>query len=179
MWHKMKKVKKTDKMDKIEKVKKTDKTTKYTYFLGLFTFFSCINFYFSNLITDKLMHGWYFSSPIIKLIYIENTGAAFSLLQNSTTFLIVISLIILFMGFYIVAKNIENIPFKDFFFLSILSAGILGNLAERLIFGHVRDFIELKFINFPIFNIADIYINIGVIGIIALILFTKKPIKLL
>lgn len=160
-------------------MKKTSKTTKYTYFLGLFTFFSCINFYLSNLITHKLLQGWHFANPIFRLIYVENTGAAFSILQDSTTFLIVISLIILFMGFFIVARNIENIPFKDFFFLSILSAGILGNLAERLIFGHVRDFIELTFVNFPIFNVADVFINIGVIGIIVLILQTKKPIKIL
>lgn len=170
---------KLNKSDKTKVAKKTDKTSKYTYFLGLFTFFSCLNFYFSNMITDKLLQGWHFSSPIFKLIYVENTGAAFSILQDSTTFLIVISFIILFMGFLIVARNIENIPFKDFFFLSVLSAGILGNLAERLVLGHVRDFIELTFINFPIFNIADIFINIGVIGIIILILQSKKPIKLL
>ena len=160
-------------------MKKTSKTTKYTYFLGMFTLFACINFYFSNLITHKLLNGWHFSNPIFRLIYVENTGAAFSILKDSTTFLIVISLVILFMGFLIVARNIENIPFKDFFFLSVLSAGILGNLAERLVFGHVRDFIELTFINFPIFNIADVFINIGVIGIIILILQSKKPIKLL
>lgn len=164
---------------KMKQTRKMTRATKYTYFLGLFTFFSCINFYLSNLITYKLVQDWHFSTPIFRLIYVENTGAAFSILQDSTTFLIVVSFIILFMGFLIVARNIENIPFKDFFFLSILSAGILGNLAERLILGHVRDFIKLTFINFPIFNIADIYINIGVIGIIALILLTKKPIKLL
>lgn len=163
----------------MKKTRKMTRATKYTYFLGLFTFLSCINFYLSNLITHKLLHGWHFTNPIFRLIYVENTGAAFSILQDSTTFLIVISLIILFMGFFIVARNIENIPFKDFFFLSILSAGILGNLAERLIFGHVRDFIELTFINFPIFNIADVFINIGVIGIIILIIQTKKPIKIL
>lgn len=163
----------------MKKMKKTSKTTKYTYFLGMFTLFSCINFYFANLITHKLLDGWHFSSPILRLVYVENTGAAFSILRDSTTFLIVISFIILFMGFLIVARNIEDIPFKDFFFLSILSAGILGNLAERLVLGYVRDFFDLVFISFPIFNIADIFINVGVLGIIILILQAKKPIKLL
>lgn len=160
-------------------MKKLTRTTKYTYFLVIFSFLSCINFYFSNLITHKLLHGWHFSNALIKLVYVENTGAAFSIMQDSTTFLIVISLIILFMGFYIVARNIENIHFEDFFFLSVLTAGILGNLVERSMFGYVRDFFELTFIKFPIFNISDIFINIGVFGIIVLILLTKKPIKLL
>lgn len=160
-------------------MKKLTRTTKYTYFLVIFCFLSCVNFYFANLITHKLLHGWHFSNALIKMVYVENTGAAFSIMQDSTTFLIVISLIILFFGFYIVARNIENIRFGDFFFLAVLTAGILGNLVERLVLGYVRDFFDLAFINFPIFNISDIFINIGVFGIIVLILLTKKPIKFL
>ncbi len=45
--------------------------------------------------------------------------------------------------------------------------------------GFVRDFFELTFISFPIFNVSDIFINIGVFGIIVLILLSKKPIKIL
>jgi len=60
-----------------------------------------------------------------------------------------------------------------------LLAGILGNLYERIALGYVRDFFDLAFVNFPIFNISDIFINIGVLGIIILILLDKKPIKTL
>jgi len=80
---------------------------------------------------------------------------------------------------YFVAKNFENIFMRDIFFLSILTSGIVGNLLERLVFGYVRDFFELTFVNFPVFNISDVYINVGVLGIMVLILLTKKPIKIL
>jgi signal peptidase II len=159
--------------------KNMKKATKFIYFLAMFFLFTCINFYFSNLITYKLAHGWQFSCPVFKLVYVENTGAAFSILQNSTNFLIILSIIALVISFYVALKNIEDIYFKGFLFLSILTSGILGNLVERLMFGHVRDFFNLTFVNFPIFNISDIFINIGVFGIIILILLSKKPIKLL
>lgn len=160
-------------------MKKMSKKNKFAYFLALISFFTCINFYFSNLIIDKLSHGWEFSSPLLKLVYVENTGAAFSLLQNSTNFLIILSIAALSIIFYLIAKNIENLYFKWFLFLSILTSGILGNLIERVMFGHVRDFFDLTFVNFAIFNISDIFINIGVFGIIILILLAKKPIKFL
>ena len=62
---------------------------------------------------------------------------------------------------------------KSIFFSSILAAGIAGNLHERIVFGFVRDFFELKFVDFPVFNISDIFINIGVIALIILILIRK------
>ena len=62
---------------------------------------------------------------------------------------------------------------KSIFFVSLLTAGIAGNLHERIVFGYVRDFFELTFVNFPVFNISDIFINIGVIALIILILLKK------
>lgn len=149
------------------------------YFGITLVFFSFLDFYFSNLISQKLAHGWHSAGPIFKVVYVENTGAAFSILQNSTTFLIVLSILAIGGIFYFVAKNIENLYMRDLLFVSFLTAGILGNLGERVFFGYVRDFFDLTFINFPIFNISDIFINIGVLGIIVLLLITKKPIKLL
>lgn len=151
--------------------------SKFAYLAVVFSFFAAINLYFSHLIAYKLTCGWTFSSPLVNIIYVENTGAAFSILQNSTFALIILSIVSLFVMLYLIIKNIENVFFIDIFFLSILAAGILGNLYERLHLGYVRDFFNLNFINFPIFNISDIFINIGVLGIIILILFTKKPIK--
>ena len=60
------------------------------------------------------------------------------------------------------------------FFLAIVASGIGGNLHERLAYGFVRDFIQLNFVNFPVFNISDIFINIGVIAIIAIIIFKNR-----
>lgn len=155
------------------------KLSKFIYFTITLSFFTYSNYFFSNLIYYKLNHGWRFSSSFINIIYAENTGAAFSIMQNSTSFLIFLSIIAVFTILYYLLKNLDIINFKGIFFLSVLTSGILGNLFERLIFRHVIDFFELAFINFPIFNISDIFINIGVLGIIILILLTRKPIKIL
>lgn len=154
------------------------KLSNYIYFGVTLFFFSFLNFHFSHLISQKLAQGWDFSGPLFKIIYIENTGAAFSIMQNSTTFLIIVSILAILGIFYFVTKNVESLYMKDLFFVSILTAGIMGNLYERLFLGYVRDFFDLTFINFPIFNISDVFINIGVLGIIVLIILTKKPINL-
>jgi signal peptidase II len=155
------------------------KLSNFAYFSITFLFLSFSNLYFANLITRKLAQGWHSSGPLFNVVYAENTGAAFSLLQNSTKLLTFFAIIALFAIFYYVIKNMETSSKKVVLFLSFLASGILGNLSERVILGHVRDFFDLTFINFPIFNISDVFINIGVLGIIILILLTKKPIKLL
>lgn len=155
------------------------KTHKFIYFSGMFLVFAYLNIYFSNLISYKLINGWQFSNSLLKITYVENTGAAFSIMQNSTKSLIILSIFALVAIFYYVIKNLENIYVKEILFISFLTSGIFCNLLERFFYGGVRDFFELNFINFPIFNISDVFINIGVFGIIILILLTKKNIKIL
>lgn len=154
------------------------KLNNFSCFSVTFLFFTCLNFYFSNLIVQKLAHGWQFSNSLIHLISVKNTGAAFSLMQNSTNSLIILSVIALLAIFYYITKNLNKIQIAEILFLSFLTSGIVGNLHERLFFGYVRDFFDLTFINFPIFNISDVFINIGVLGIIILILVEKKSIEL-
>lgn len=154
------------------------KQSNFIYFLTTFVFFACTNLYFSNLIVKKLSSGWTYSNNLINLIYIKNTGAAFSIMQHSTKVLIAISLIAIILMVYYILKNMETLLMKEIMFLSLLMAGIFGNLCERLAFGYVRDFFDLAFVTFPVFNISDVFINVGVFVIIILILLTKKPIKL-
>ena len=111
--------------------------------------------------------------PVFSLNYIKNTGAAFSILQDARELLIILSMIALVLLALHVIKNIKTISLKAIFFISVLSAGIAGNLHERIVYGYVRDFFQLNFINFPVFNISDIFINIGVIALIILILIKK------
>ena len=73
-----------------------------------------------------------------------------------------------------VFNHLKSISLKTCFFIALLSAGIAGNLHERIVFGYVRDYFQLNFIHFPIFNISDIFINIGVIALIVLILIKRK-----
>lgn len=154
------------------------KTSNFIYFLATLFLLIGINIYSSSLIANKLSNGWTYSNSLINLVYIKNTGAAFSIMQHSTKILIAISVIALVIMLYYVITNLEKILMKEIFCLSLLMAGMIGNLYERVIFGYVRDFIDLSFINFPIFNISDTFINIGVFAIIILILLTKKQIKL-
>ena len=108
---------------------------------------------------------------IFKITNVINTGAAFSILRNNNTLLILITIIILvLLNYYIKKTNIEN----DYFELGIILGGIVGNLFDRLLYNGVIDYIEIS--NFPVFNLAD---SLIVLGIILLIIkeFKKDFIK--
>ena len=150
-----------------------EKTSKFIYFVICYVFFIFTDLYLSNILVDKLIHGYRLSNPVFSLNYIKNTGAAFSILQNSRELLIILSMIALVLLALHVIHNLKSISLKSCFFIALLSAGIAGNLHERIIYGYVRDYFQLNFINFPVFNISDILINVGVIALIIMILIEK------
>ena len=83
----------------------------------------------------------------------HNTGAAFSLFDNSTFILILLSIIALFFIIYYISMN----NFKNPLLFGILLGGIIGNLIDRIFLGYVIDYIGISVLNFyfPIFNLAD------------------------
>ena len=97
------------------------------------------------------------------IIYIKNTGAAFSIFKDNTTLLIVVSIIMIIVldRFIKAEKNLTNL---NVFAFGLIMGGILGNFGDRLFLGYVRVFLKFNIFgyNFPIFNIADICIVIGV-----------------
>ena len=98
---------------------------------------------------------------VLHFTYIRNTGAAFSLFQGHEWLRwlsLVVSLILIGIGIF---KSFNNI-WEQLGFGSIL-AGAAGNGIDRLFFGSVVDFIDIKLINFAIFNWADVSINLGII----------------
>jgi signal peptidase II len=97
---------------------------------------------------------------IFALTYLTNSGAGFSILQNMNLVLIIISIIALILLIYF-NKNIPKLSF-----ITIIT-GITGNLIDRITYGSVIDFINFKF--WPVFNVADTLICIGVIYWIILI----------
>ena len=104
------------------------------------------------------------------LTYINNFGASWGILKNSWYLLIIFSLIaIVILRRYINSfkKTKSNIVGLGF-----LMGGILGNLSDRILYGYVKDFFDFYIFgyNFPIFNIADIFIVIGVVILIISIL---------
>ena len=149
------------------------KASKFIYFAVCYIFFIFTDLYLSQILVDKLVNGFALSNPAFSLNYVKNTGAAFSILQDSRELLIILSMIALVLLALHVINHLKSISLKSCFFIALLSAGIAGNLHERIAFGYVRDYFQLNFINFPVFNISDIFINIGVIALIILILIKK------
>lgn len=143
------------------------------YLIVCFIFFLWVDLYFSTQLVRQLAHGLHISNSVFALTYVKNYGAAFSIMQNSREILIILSVVAITLLFAYVIKHLKSISFKSIFFIALLSAGIAGNLHERIIFGYVRDFFEIKAFNFPVFNISDIFITIGVIALVILILLKK------
>lgn len=97
------------------------------------------------------------------LTYINNDGAAFSILVGKRILLILVAiLVIILLLHYIKKNNIQNR--LEIISLSLILGGSLGNLMDRVVRGYVIDFLDFKIFNynFPIFNLADTFIVIGV-----------------
>lgn len=150
-----------------------NKASKFIYFVVCYVFFIFTNLYLSNVMVENLRSGFHMSNAVFSLNYVKNTGAAFSILQDSRELLIILSMIALVLLALHVINHLKSISLKTCFFIALLSAGIAGNLHERIIYGFVRDYFQLNFINFPVFNISDIFINVGVIALIVMILIKK------
>ncbi|MCM1338327.1 MAG: signal peptidase II [Muribaculaceae bacterium] len=146
---------------------------KYIYFILCFIFWLFLALFSSKLIVDNLTSGHHYSNLVFSLHYIKNSGAAFSLLQNAREFLIIVSIVATTLLCLYVHNHIRNIHLISVSFISLLCAGIMSNCHERIVLGFVRDYIHLNFINFPIFNIADIFITIGVIAFVCILTFYK------
>ena len=102
---------------------------------------------------------------VFSINYVRNYGAAFNIFEGNRVFLSSISIISsLILIYFIFFKGRLNL--LDRYGLSLILAGSLGNGIDRIIKGYVIDFINLKLFDFPIFNIADIAINIGCIILI-------------
>ena len=132
------------------------------YFLSLSIFIVLIDqftkylmFYNKKLFINK-------DFLFFKLDFVKNYGAAFNIFSGNRIFLSLISIIFSILVIYLIlSKNISN-KF-DLFAYSFILGGTIGNGIDRILKGFVIDFINLNFINFPVFNIADISINIGFI----------------
>ena len=102
---------------------------------------------------------------LFKLAFVKNYGAAFNIFSGSRIFLSIISITFsIILIFLILNKNFSNI--LDHYSYSLILGGTVGNGLDRLLKGYVIDFINLNIIDFPVFNIADISINLGLILII-------------
>lgn len=112
---------------------------------------------------------------IFHLTYVRNTGAAFSMLSGQRLFLILLPILIIVA---IVVYIIKYKPKNKFLLLalSMIASGGIGNLIDRIRFGYVIDFFDFRLINFPVFNVADIFVTVGAAIFIILLIFSKEDI---
>lgn len=104
---------------------------------------------------------------IFSLTYTTNTGISFGLFKGFNEIFIIISVIVLIFFGYIYYKN-KRYPIQ----IAFICAGIVGNLIDRIILGHVIDFLD--FWIWPVFNLADSSISIGIVWLIIMLLKNKE-----
>ena len=132
------------------------------YFLSLSIFIILIDqftkylmFYNKKLFINK-------DFLLFKLDFVKNYGAAFNLFSGSRIFLSLISIFFSTLLIYLIFRK-NTLNSFELYSYSFILGGTIGNGLDRILRGFVIDFINLNFINFPVFNIADISINIGFI----------------
>lgn len=139
------------------------------------------NFYFwlvaiVGLVIDQLTKVWTILTfenvndtiplweGVFHFTYVQNTGAAFSFFTGGAFWLrwlsLFVSLVLIVYGLW------EKLPKPEQWGYGLILAGAFGNGIDRFIFGYVVDFFDFRLINFPVFNIADVCINIGIVFLI-------------
>lgn len=98
---------------------------------------------------------------VLQLFYVENDGAAFSILAGNQIFLIIITTVaLLALCFWLFFKKPEKR--LERICLVLILAGGIGNLIDRVLHRYVVDFFEVQFMQFAVFNVADIFVTVGV-----------------
>ena len=113
---------------------------------------------------------------IFELEYLENRGAAFGIMQGQKTFFVIFTIIAMLAIIWFYLKRIpDNKKYRYLDIICILLfAGGIGNFIDRVRFNYVVDFFYFSLINFPIFNVADIYVTVGAFIMIVLGMFYYK-----
>ena len=109
-----------------------------------------------------------FLPHLVELTYVQNTGAAFSLFSQHAWLLAVVSALASLLLAAILIKGVVRHPFGRLS-IAVVLAGAVGNLIDRVCLGYVVDMFKLLFMNFAIFNVADICVVCG--GIAAAVYF--------
>ena len=132
------------------------------YFFSLSIFIVLIDQYTKYLIFYN--HKIFLNKDFLlfKLDFVKNYGAAFNIFSGSRVFLSLISIFFSILIIYLMFRK-NTLNTFDLYSYSFILGGTIGNGIDRIYRGFVVDFINLNIINFPVFNIADISINIGFI----------------
>lgn len=128
------------------------------------------------VILDQIVKAWVrstlpktgdtapFIPGVLRLLHVENTGAAFSMGEGKGFFFVAIAVAIFILALLAVWKEDLSVPFA--LALGAVAGGGIGNMIDRLVQGSVTDFFATQFMDFPVFNVADIFVTLGVICVL-------------
>ena len=117
-----------------------------------------------------------FIPGFLSLTHLRNTGAAWSLLEGKMIFFYVITVIVSVVIIYLLIKNYKKSVWYSVG-LSFVLAGAIGNFIDRVRLVYVVDMLQTDFMNFPIFNVADSTLVVGVICIFIYLILDEKAAK--
>ncbi len=129
------------------------------------------------IIKSKFM--LYESKEVVKnvfaITYIQNKGAAWGVMQGKRIFFLILTVFVILGCFWILYNIIDN---RKYIMLTtcviFLISGAVGNMIDRFKLGYVVDFFDFKLIDFPVFNVADIYVTVSMFLILFLMIFKYK-----
>lgn len=119
--------------------------------------------------------GMLLLKDVFELQYVENRGAAFGILQDQQWLFFIVTVLAVGLLTFVYMKLPERKKYRPLRICYIfLCAGAVGNLIDRMIRGYVVDFFYFKLIDFPVFNVADIYVTVSMAALFFLILIYYK-----
>lgn len=113
---------------------------------------------------------------IFHFTYVQNTGASFSMLSGSRWFFVAVLVIFLIALIILIRKKVITKKIEHWMLFAILGGGIANGI-DRVLHGYVIDMFEVEFIQFAVFNVADIFITCGCIALFLYLLFFTKTKK--
>ena len=115
-----------------------------------------------------------FIPGLLQLTYVQNTGAAFSSFEGQQWLFAVIFVIFTALIVYERIRNTMGFTTLEWWCIAAIYGGGLGNMIDRVRMGYVVDMIQTTFLDFPVFNVADIFITCGCILMMAHLLLVNK-----
>ena len=127
------------------------------------------------VLTGIPLHGYVQAIPgLFHFTYVQNDGAAFSMLRGQQwLFAVLFATLTVAVIWEFWKKKMRFSPFEHWCIVAIWAGG-LGNMIDRLRFGYVVDMVNLEFMNFPVFNVADCFITCGCIALMVSLVFFNK-----
>lgn len=114
---------------------------------------------------------------VLDLRYVENTGAAFSMMRGMMWLFIPVTIVIITALSIYLVKNRKREKIYTRIALACVIGGAIGNLIDRILYGYVVDMFEPSFMNFAVFNVADIFVTCGTAALVIIILFFSRDVK--